>query len=133
MEFFLYYSLPSYASKNANERASVYTYSTGPSPSVNYSHGEKHKELGWHNAVFFGVVGRKEVLQVIKYSLAAGVGVPEDVKNSVVVDESKRSQIYCDDSPDYISFDRMSRVFCHLADGRVWIRHEGEVWFTDAE
>ena len=57
---FVTFSLGVYADAHQDVRASVYTYSTGPAPSVNFSHGELHQRNGWHNACFIGVVGRQK-------------------------------------------------------------------------
>ena len=130
---FVDYALGAYASRNTDKTATVYTYSTGPRPSVNFSRGEQHRKLGWHNAVFFGVVGRAEVLETIRLALAGGSGVPDDMIQSNTVDSSKRSQVYCGQSPDYIAFDRMGQVSCHVEDGMVWRPYEQNVWYSHSE
>lgn len=128
---FVHHALGLYASRNADKVATVYTYSTGPSPSVNSSRGELHREHGWHNAVFFGVVGRAEVLDTIRLALVGGAGVPPDVVNDLTENADKRSQIHCDHSPDSIDFRglEISPSF-HIEDGSVWCPYEQGVWYT---
>ena len=130
---FVEHALGSYASRNSEKVATLYTHSTGPQPSVNNSRGERHQEVGWHNAVFFGVVGRADVLETIRLALVGGAGVPEDVIGSLTVDADKRSQIHCGQSPDYIQFDRMGKSSFHIQDGLVWAPYEQNVWYTNSE
>ncbi|MCY3790445.1 MAG: hypothetical protein OXH63_16850, partial [Gemmatimonadetes bacterium] len=131
---FIDHSVGQYASLNPNQTATVYEYSTGSRPSVNNSHGEGHQELGWHNAIFFGVVGPTRVLDTIQQAVVYGMGVPDDVLNSAIVDVDKRSQIHCRQS-DYIDFNR-PRISpaLHIEDGLVW-RHydEQDVWYSNAD
>ena len=127
---FVEYALGGYASRNSDKVATVYTYSTGESPSGNSSRGEHHQKHGWHNAVFFGVVGRAEVLETIRLALVGGVGVPDDLIKSLTADTDKRSQIHCGPSPDSIAFNRMGKPSFHVEDGLVWSPHEENVWYT---
>ena len=130
---FVEHALGVYAASHVGKVATVYTYSTGPRPSVNYSRGELHKKHGWHNAVFFGVVDRAEVLESIKLALLGGAGVPYDVVQSAAVDIGKRSQIHCGQSPDYIAFDRLGQPSYHVEDGLVWCPDEQNVWYTHSD
>ena len=127
---FVEHALGHYASCNPDAVATVYTYITGPRPSVNSSHGEGHQKLGWHNAVFFGVVGRSAVLETIRLALVGGAGVPDDLISSLTVNADKRPQIHCAQSPDYIAFDRMGTASFHLEDGFAWAPHEQGTWYT---
>lgn len=130
---FVEHALGGYAARNTDKAATVYTYSTGPQPSVNSSRGELHQKVGYHNAVFFGVVGRAEVLEAIQFALVGGVGVPEKVVESLIVDADKRSQIHCGQSPDYIAFDRMGKSSFHIEDGLLWAPYEQNVWYTNSD
>lgn len=130
---FVEHALGAYASRNADKTATVYTYSTGPRPSVNYSRGEQHQEVGFHNAVFFGVVGSAEVLETIRLALTGGAGVPDDLINSYTVDAEKRSQIHCGQSPDSIAFNRTGGVAFHIEDGLVWSPLEQYVWYSHVD
>ena len=130
---FVEHALGGYASRNPDKVATVYTYSTGPRPSVNRSRGEQHQKVGWHNAVFFGVVGRAEVLETITLALVGGTGVPDELMESFTVDVDKRAQIYCGQSPDYIEFNRKGRPSFHVEDGFVWAPYEQNVWYTYSE
>jgi len=132
---FVEYALGAYASRNANNIATVYTFSTGRSPSFNRSRGEQHQELGFHNAVFFGVVGRarEDVLETISFALRGGVDVPQNVTRLLAVDVDKRSQIHCESSPDFIEFNRSGQPSFHIEDGRVWCPYEQNVWYTNAK
>ncbi len=127
---FVEHALGVYASRNADTVATVYTYSTGQRPSVNNSRGEQHQKLGWHNAIFFGVVGSAEVLETIRLALIGGAGVPDGVIKSFTVAADKRSQIHCGQSPDYIAFNRMGKPSFHLEDGFVWAPYEQNTWYT---
>lgn len=129
---FVEYALGGYASRNPDKIATVYTYSTGAAPSVNYSRGEKHQKVGFHNAVFLGVVGRAEVLETIQLVLVNRIGVPTDLVENAVNPE-KRSQIHCGPSPDYIAFNRMGQPSFHIEDGRVWAPYEQNVWYTRSD
>ena len=127
---FVEQALSAYAVQRPNSTATVYTYSTGSSPSFNSSRGENHQKLGWHNAVFFGVVGKSEILETITFALAGGVGVPIEVIQASVVDVEKRSQIQCAHSPDSIDFKRMGKPSYQVEDGKVWCPYEQNTWYT---
>ena len=130
---FVEHALGAYAADNADRIATVYTYGTGPSPSRNSSHGELHQERGWHNAVFFGVVGRHEVLEVARRALAHGDGVPDAVVGSGTVDLGKVPQIYCGQSPDFIDFRGRGLPAYHIEDGLVWRPEEQFLWYTNPD
>ena len=130
---FVEHALGGYASRNPDKTATVYTYSTGQRPSVNSSRGEQHQKVGWHNAVFFGVVGRSEVLETIRLALASGVGVPDDLMRSFAMNTDKRSQIHCSRSPDFIAFNRMGHASFHIEEGLVWSPYEQNVWYTHVD
>ena len=127
---FVQQALGQYASRNPNVVATIYTYSTGPSPSFNSSRGEGHQNVGWHNAVFFGVVGRSAVLETIRLALVGGAGVPGDLISSLTVNAGKRRQIHCAPSPDFISFDRTGTASFHLEDGLAWAPYEQGTWYS---
>ena len=127
---FVEHALGHYASRNPDTVATIYTYSTGSRPSVNSSRGEGHKKVGWHNAVFFGVVGRSEVLETIRLALFGGAGVPDELVSSLSVNADKRRQIHCAQSPDFIAFDRMGTASFHLEDGFAWAPYEQSTWYT---
>ena len=130
---FVEHALGGYASCNVDKVATVYTYSTGQRPSTNNSRGERHQELGWHNAVFFGVVGRAEVLETIVLALVGGAGVPPDLISSFTVNAEKRPQIHCGQSPDYIAFNSIGKPSFHIEDGRLWSPYEQNVWYTHSD
>ena len=127
---FVEHALGHYASLNPEAVATVYTYSTGSRPSVNSSRGEGHQKVGWHNAVFFGVVGRAEVLETIRLALIGGAGVPDELISSLTVNADKRRQIHCGQSPDFIAFDRMGTVSFHVEAGLAWAPYEQNTWYT---
>lgn len=127
---FIEHALGAYAARFTDRTATVHTYSTGRSPSCNSSRGETHQKVGWHNAVFFGVVGRSDVLDTIMFALFGGAGVPDDVVQANVVDMAKRPQIQCALSPDFIDFGRMGKPSFHVEDGKVWCPYEQDVWYT---
>lgn len=130
---FIEHALGRYAADNGDRVATVYMYSTGPSPSVNSSHGEQHQERGWHNAVFFGVVGRREVLEVVQGALAHGTGVPDAVVESGTVNREKVRQVYCGQSPDFIDFRGKGPAAYHVEDGLVWRPEEESLWYTNPD
>ena len=126
---FVEFSLGAYAATHQDVRASVYTHSTGSSPSINSSHGEHHQRLGWHNACFIGVVGKQEILDTIVNALVYQRNVPDEVV--VLKDASKKKQICCKQSPDSIVFESDRDPSWHIEDGYVWAPYEAGIWYTD--
>ena len=125
------FALGRYAREHAHVVATVYTYSTGPAPSVNSSHGASHQKNGWHNACFFGVVGKTEILDFLKDALAFQRYVPQSAVQANLKDETQKTQVYCDYSPDYIQFKPGWR-YRHVEDGRVWAPDDEDFcWYTD--
>ena len=127
---FVVYALGAYAALNPDKTATVYTYNT---PSANNSRGEGHRLQGWHNAVFFGVVGRAEALDTLKLALWVTAGVPSEVVRGNTVDPEKTGQIQCDFSPDFIDFRGHGPPSVHIEDGKVWRPYEQNVWYTDPD
>ncbi|MDE0006971.1 MAG: hypothetical protein OXS50_01695 [Gammaproteobacteria bacterium] len=128
------FALGAYARQNPSVVATVWCYSTGPTPSVNGSHGKHHQQNGWHNATFFGVVGKQEILDVIRFAVTGQKDVPPSVVEQNVVDASERKQVYCDHSPDYIAFGPNKGVpFRHVEDGRVWAPEDAVAWYTNPD
>lgn len=125
---FVEFSLGAYAITHQDVRASIYAYST---VSFNSSHGESHQEVGFHNACFIGVVGRTNILDVIKRALIYQKNVPSDMVKQQIRDKSKKGQIYCGQSPDSIVFE--TDPFLHIEDGCVWAPYEAQVWYTDSQ
>ena len=126
------FALGRYAREHSDVIATVYTYSTGAAPSVNRSHGASHQRNGWHNACFLGVVGKSEVLDVVRDALAHQRGVPESEVEANLKDQTQRGQVYCDHSPDYIQF-KPGQRYRHIEDGRVWAPYEPFSWYTDKQ
>ena len=125
---FIDHALGAYAEQNETAVATVYCYSTGSAPSTNSSHGEGHLRNGWHNAVFFGVVGAVKVVDVIQSALIGGKGVPPDEIASVLVDGTKQRQIHCAYS-DHIQFENHHASF-HIEAACVWQPYESGAWYT---
>ena len=127
---FVEHSLGRYAQAHSNIVASIYTFSTGQSPSVNPSRGEGHGNVGWHNACFLGVVGQDEenILDTIVLALTSQVGVPEGLVESLIEDPAKLQQISCRNPSEYIPF--KSGPSWHVEDGRCWAPLEQNVWYT---
>ena len=121
---FVEHSLGRYAQTHSDIVASVYTYSTGRSPSANYSDGEGHRRVGWHNACFIGVVGRDKqpILDTIALALTSQVGVPEGIVESRLKDPAKQKQISCRNPSEHILF--KTDPSWHIEDGLCWAPEE---------
>ena len=130
---FVEYALGQYAQAHTDVVASIYTFSTGPSPSINPSDGEGHGKVGWHNACFIGVVGQdeKEILDTISCALKNQVGVPRHLVESHLKDPTKLAQISCRNPSDHISF--KSNPSWHIEDGHCWAPLGEDVWYTKEE
>lgn len=127
---FVEHSLGQYAETHADVVASIYTFSTGQTPSFNHSDGEGHSKGGWHNACFFGVVGRNsgQVRDTIASALTNQTGVPEDLASTRLKDATKLAQVYCRNPSDYLRFE--SNPSWHVEDGRCWAPEGEDVWYT---
>ena len=127
------HGLGAFAKANNHVVASIYSYHTGTTPSVNSSDGEHHRRFGWHNACFLGVVGRDKanIRDAIYNALTRQVGVPEDIVEVRLRDRTKLEQVSCRNPSDYISLGQFgSTPAWHIEDGRCWAPSDDVLWFT---
>ena len=127
------HGLGRYAKAHPDVVATVYSYHTGQSPSVNLSDGELHQKHGWHNACFLGVVGRDKanIRDALCLALTNQVGVPQELVEARVKDRTKLKQISCRNPSDYIpAREFRSTPAWHVEDGRCWAPAGEALWFT---
>ena len=129
---FVEHSLGAYAKAHPNIVATIYTYSTGQSPSVNPSDGEHHKKYGWHNACFIGVVGRdsEEILDLIAAALEYQFGVPKDLIERRLKDRTKTDQINVRNPSEYLPSNQLGSPKWHVEAGRCWAPETAALWYT---
>lgn len=127
---FIEYGLGQHAKAHPDIVASVYTRR---GPSGNYSRGEGHSENGFHSACFIGVVGRDStpILDTIALALTNQVGVPKEVVEARLKDETKKQQISCRNPSEYVRF--TAGPSWHVEDGRCWAPQGEDVWFTKVD
>ena len=96
---FIEHSLGQYAKAHTDIVASVYTRK---GPSGNHSRGEGHSERGFHSACFIGVVGRDStpILDTIALALTNQVGVPKEVVEACLKDETKSGRSAAETHPN---------------------------------
>ena len=131
--FLAEHGLGRFANAHADVVATVYSYHTGPSPSINPSDGEHHRRYGWHNACFLGVVGRNEaeIRDAISLALTSQVGVPQELVETRVKDRTKLRQVSCRNPSDYIPPPKFPATPAwHIEDGRCWMPAGEALWFT---
>lgn len=127
------HGLGAFAKAHTDVVATMYAYHTGPSPSVNASDGDHHREFGWHNACFLGVVGRDKanIRDAISNALTAQAGVPEEIVEARLRDRTKLKQVSCRNPSDYIPLRQFrSTPAWHIEDGRCWAPADNVLWFT---
>lgn len=131
--FLVEYCLGKYAKTYPEVIATIYSYHTGPSPSINPNDGEHHRKHGWHNACFLGVVGRDKanLRDTISLALTNQVGVPQELVAARVKDQMKLKQVSCRNPSDYIPLqDFRPTPAWHVEDGRCWAPAGEALWFT---